>query len=723
MKEYFLAKSDGESIENHTNSLLELYGKFLILYGDKFSDKHKELIRLAIYYHDLGKINSSFQIYIYKKANKPLPEFFNPAPYKMLNGRDIPHGILSGAFVRVKDLRQQGYTDSDIKALITAVCNHHTRSIECEEELNVIKEIIETDLTQLALLYGYDFCKFNPIINHNLLQKDRSDSISQEIWLNYAIIKGILNKMDYAASAHINASEHEPDDAKANTANKFSSLKDCQEYLLDKSDKNIIMTASTGRGKTEAALIWAGTDKTFYTLPYKVSINAIYDRIISKEYYSDKKVVLLHSDALSKLLEYEEKIQSCDIEGIIAHYNEIKNFSYPLTVCTVDQLFLFSLRAIGTELIAATLSYSKVIIDEIQAYEPKVLAKILYGLYLIHKLNGKFLIMTATLPPFIREYLYKMGISCEVSPPFFTEYIRHIVTIEGKEFDYGKIVGFAKDKKVLIICNTVSKAQEVYKNLNKLFDKTYLLHSRFIFRDRKAKEEQILSKTGENCIWISTQLVEASLDIDFDVLFTEMSTADSILQRMGRCYRSREYIFDTPNIFVYDTRNGVSDKPHAVYDSELYDRSINFLSEYVNTPFKEEYKQKYIEKVYDTEEIAQTRYYKNLVEELKKLSNLENCYLKKEDAQRAFRDINNISVIPHRFLEEAKEIYNQLIGIRPTSKEYFDLKNKLKDLSLQVYEFSPRFKVIGTIGDYRVCGNDYDNDLGLIDYSMKDNFY
>ena len=117
------------------------------------------------------------------------------------------------------------------------------------------------------------------------------------------------------------------------------------------------MTASTGMGKTEAALIWAGKDKTFYTLPYKVSINAIYQRIRNQNYYDSDKAVLLHSEALKELLEYETDPEN-DIYEIKKKYEKIRNFSYPFTVCTVDQLFLFSLRPLGSELMAATLSYS-----------------------------------------------------------------------------------------------------------------------------------------------------------------------------------------------------------------------------------------------------------------------------------------------------------------------------------------------------------------------------
>ncbi len=95
-------------------------------------------------------------------------------------------------------------------------------------------------------------------------------------------------------------------------------------------------------------------------------------------------------------------------------------------------------------------------------------------------------------------------------------------------------------KKVLIICNTVSKAQHIYQEMNKEEIKAGLLHSRFIRKHRNILEKNIMDFSNDETatgIWITTQIVEASLDIDFDILYTEMCTADSLLQRMGRCNR------------------------------------------------------------------------------------------------------------------------------------------------------------------------------------------
>lgn len=117
------------------------------------------------------------------------------------------------------------------------------------------------------------------------------------------------------------------------------------------------------------------------------------------------------------------------------------------------------------------------------------------------------------------------------------------------------------------------------------------------------------SENKEECgIWITTQIVEASLDIDFDVLYTEMCTVDSLLQRMGRCNRKGRYIPEEPNVIVYDNANGKG----TVYYEDMYDRSLEKLYQYEDKIFTEELKTEYINAVYCTEEIKKQSIMKRL---------------------------------------------------------------------------------------------------------------
>ena len=715
-KNYFLAKSNKvkneefitQTIEEHTNKLIELFNKFKEVYGKYFEKHELELIKIACETHDLGKMNSRFQKKLYKSINKEkLFEYdkYIEGLYKNINIKEIPHGILSCSFLNIDELEDRFGTDYT-EAVVSAVYNHHQRDFSDIKNKD-IKEVVNKDLKKYADIYDKNLQCDSFSIQMNVIKEGIDNDY--EFWLKFIVIKGMLNKIDYAASVcvynkekriyefGINKDDFEmtADNSCEKVITKFKQkkyeLKDCQKFMKDNKDKNIIVVASTGIGKTEGALLWAGDSKTFYTLPIKVSINAIYERIKTQNYYDKEKITILHSDAISELMK-----EDADFGDAMEKYDKSKKLSYPFTVCTIDQLFYFVFKSLGTEIFPATLKYSKIIIDEIQSYTPEITAFILYGLKVINDLGGQFCIMTATLPPIIKELMEKENIKFETPKTFikkdengnsikrhFIKFIEFEESEEKKDFNYNEILEKAKDKKVLVICNTVRRSQDVYKELkekNKQNTEINLLHSRFIFKDRKLKEEKIQEfastkeedRNNDAGIWISTQIVEASLDIDFDVLYTDMCSADSLLQRMGRCYRNRIYEKDEPNIFIYDTKIGVGNGKNSVYDLDIYDRSVKFIKEYDNNIFTEEQKLKYIDKVYNTKDLENSDYLESINKNYEALKNLQPAFIDKSDAADLFRAIDSVTVIP-------KEIYLSLIrDDNNIINEYFEIKDKEK---------------------------------------------
>ena len=698
-KENFLAKSNKyndsyntESIEKHTENLIKLFEDFKSMYEKYFNEKELELIKIACETHDLGKMNYKFQKKIYKSINQNF-EINNDLEklYKELNIEEIPHGILSCAFLNINELEEK-FSEDEIKALSSAIYNHHTRKALNNNGLEIssadIKTIVDNDVAFYKKIYNDKLkCRYLGV-SMNVIKENYNPSY--DIWKNYIIIKGMLNKLDYAASAYDEKIEIQSDDASKKVLGNFKP-NECQEYMLKNQNNNIVVIASTGIGKTEGALLWAGNSKTFYTLPLKVSINAIYDRI-KENYYDSEKITFLHSDSVNDMLDND-----ISIDDVLDKYNKSKKLSFPFTVCTIDQLFYFVFKSLGTEIFPATLKYSKLIIDEIQSYTPEITAFIIYGLKVINDIGGKFCIMTATLPPIIKKLMEENNIKFEMPHNAFFKLDndnksikRHFIKfIDEKEFDYNKILKSAENKKVLIICNTVNQSQEIYKYLKDLIKeknndiKINLLHSRFIMKDRKEKEEQIknFAPNDENKrdetfgIWISTQIVEASLDIDFDELHTDMSAADSLLQRMGRVYRNRNYKKDEPNIFIYNSENGV---PY-VYDKEIYKRSIDYIKSYDNKIFTEEDKQDFINKVYDYDELENSEYLSKIKEALKDITNLTPAAIDKGECDELFRKIDNVTVMPLNIYDDLISKENNII------KEYDELLN-LKKLTKEDYE-------------------------------------
>ena len=717
-KDYFLAKSNkiknGEfktqTIEEHTNKLVEFFNQFKDIYGNYFEENELELIKIACETHDLGKMNSRFQKKLYKSINKEnLFEYDKDIEklYKNIDIKEIPHGILSCSFLNIDELEDKFGTDYT-EAVVSAVYNHHQRDFS-DIKNKYIKEIVNKDLKKYADIYDKNLQCDSFGIQMNVIKEGVDNDY--EFWLKFIVIKGMLNKIDYAASAYVYnkdkkkyefgiskddfemTADNSCEKVKAKFEKNQYKLNDCQEFMLKNNGKNIIVIASTGIGKTEGALLWAGDSKTFYTLPIKVSINAIYERIKTQEYYDKEKITLLHSDAISEIMK-----EDADFEDAMEKYGKSKKLSYPFTVCTIDQLFYFVFKSLGTEIFPATLKYSKIIIDEIQSYTPEITAFILYGLKVINDLGGQFCIMTATLPSIIRELMERENIQFETPRIFikkdengnsikrhFIKFIEFEESEEKKDFNYNEILEKAKDKKVLIICNIVKRAQEVYLKLKDIKEKNKenieinLLHSRFIFKERKDREYKIQKfaftnekdRNNDAGIWISTQIVEASLDIDFDVLYTDMCSADSLLQRMGRCYRNRIYKENEPNIFIYDTKVGVGNGKNSVYDLELYERAIRFIKEYNDNIFTEEQKLEYIEKVYNTKELekAKSKYLQRINENYEALKKLSPAFIEKSQATDLFRAIDSVTVMPEKIYLSIKD---NIIN------EYFEIKNKEK---------------------------------------------
>jgi len=101
----------------------------------------------------------------------------------------------------------------------------------------------------------------------------------------------------------------------------------------------------------------------------------------------------------------------------------------------------------------------------------------------------------------------------------------------------------------LVVRNTVRRAQETYEQLRETFGEDVSLnHARFTISDRLARDADLLRRFGSprrrperphRAIVVATQVVEQSLDVDFDLLVTDLAPIDLILQRMGRLHRHR----------------------------------------------------------------------------------------------------------------------------------------------------------------------------------------
>lgn len=712
---YYAKSNPIETIKEHTDKLLEnleilkrTYGSKIIQVIDMPEDRFWQLMEIICKYHDVGKVYSGFQNEIRKNIEETLLQ-------TKFNNEQMKHEQISPMFVPYKEYE---LTKTERKLVYQAIYYHHERANTIHIDKELLKDIIEEDIKpNIPKIENELQIKVPELKTVYLGMVEGQARITEfdDIYKDYCIMKGLLHRLDHCSSAWIPV-EDETSDEISEFVEEFMNKKnfktnDLQRFAKENQSQNVIVIGSTGMGKTEAALLWSNHDKTFFTLPLRISINAIYDRI--KETIGYNHVGLLHSTAVDYL---DDKNEENEFEKI----RQARNLYEKITTCTIDQIFPFVFKYRGYEKIYATLSYSKVVIDEIQAYSPEIVAVILKGLQMINNLNGKFMVMTATLPRIYKEKLEEMGINFKYNE-FIKDTIRHKIQLvdSGIEQDIEEIKENSMNKKILIIVNTINKAIEIYEKLkNENVTNVNLLHSRFIQADRSEKEGKIKEfsqNRNEAGVWITTQIVEASLDIDFDMLYTEMSSLDSLFQRLGRCYRSREYNENTPNVKIYvkDT-SGVG----YIYDKEIYEKSIELLKPFNGEILQEKVKIDLVDKLYSKEMLQGTEFYKKFKEAFKILDNIIDYDTSKKDAQHILRNIDNIDVIPKIIYDENLDLFDEYENEKEMKKKY-ELKRKIDKLFISINSKN-KWKLGSVItecpyvrGKY-IIDTKYDKEIGLL---------
>ncbi|KPI49097.1 CRISPR-associated protein Cas3 [Clostridioides difficile] len=743
-----------ETLREHTDELLKQMNMLREYYGTNITslnflkkDKFWQLLDFVIEFHDIGKSFSPFQKLIRSKMDIETNE---PKIVTHLEN-NIGHNYLSPAFIDYSCIDME--KDRELRAVLNQVIvYHHERDTFIDKDFrNLIQKILEEDLINKVYELQHEFKVRYPIRTEQL-SKAYLQSVIKRIDKNhkyyylYIMLKGILHRLDHSASAHevvecnrvMNIGEH----TENYLMKEFGSLRDVQSFAKSNRDKNIILIASTGIGKTETALIWIDKDKAFFTLPLRVSINALFDRtknIAGVDESNDAFLGLLHSTAIDYLEESNQE-NSNEIVDLA------KLLSCKLTFSTIDQIFKFPFLYRGYEKVYSTLAYSKVVIDEIQAYSPEIAAVLVKGIEMIHKIGGKFMIMTATMPTIYIDELRKRGVidSNIEKSTYNTTKIRHCIAIVKNSIDKNleKIIQSGMNKKVLVIVNTVKSAVEKYELIEDIVKSkgidinVNLLHSMYIQEDRAKLEKYIkeFASSDKNGIWVTTQLVEASLDIDFDELHTENSTLDSLFQRFGRCYRSREYEENSPNIFIYTEKaTGVG----SIYDKDIVEKGLELLEAPIKNKefFKitEDDKVKMVDRLYSKESLKETAFQENFTRALDILDTITPYSLGSDEAQNILRNIEGYTVIPediYNKIEETliknyKNLGQELTEAYSNEDQQLihEIKSKRKKVRREIIKKSlniPKYKAKQNIVDINVKGLE-DLKILLYKYDIHEN--
>lgn len=332
--------------------------------------------------------------------------------------------------------------------------------------------------------------------------------------------------------------------------------------------------APCGRGKTEAALWWAFQVKNLYkcdrvilALPTQVTCNAMYDRLLEEYNLGDKNVGLFHGKSFIALkyrqkdkekIFYEEEINETDEKK----YDLLKDdtfrgsiFFKPITVTTIDHLAYSFVHGFSqADFAIGNLQNSVIIFDEVHYYETHTLNVLLRVFSILREMKIPHLLMTGTAPEFLLNGLnrkkdvysiYKDHEGLKFKP--FTIVKREKNIFDDKDIFKEIKKDYINSKKIFVVLNQVEWTQNFYIDLKRYLEnngiapKMILYHSRFIYKDRVKKEKEIkeLIKSSP-CIVIATQVIEISLNISSDVMYSQIAPPDAIGQRGGRLHRSGE---------------------------------------------------------------------------------------------------------------------------------------------------------------------------------------
>ncbi len=361
----------------------------------------------------------------------------------------------------------------------------------------------------------------------------------------------------------------------------------------------LIITTSTASGKTEAAVIAArvlgeatGRPGIAVCLPTQATTNAMWRRGVEFEVAMSQAtgpVTLAHSMSAF----FQPYQDYCADDAALEWLNGAKRpLLAGLSVVTVDQVLLASLAVRHNMVRLWALTGKVLVVDEVHAYEPYMLALLGRVLSWCGHLQVPVVLMSATLPRHIARDLataYLTGADAAAHPtveaPTYPGWVftsasgqvqrpssaalaamrqhgRRDARLEYVRYEVGQrtsmIAGYARRAAIdggciAVICSTVESAQSTYEQFRNLLPDSVpvtLLHARFPYQQRVDIEAQLDAAFGKyathengarptTSVVVSTQIIEQSLDVDFDLVITDLAPIALLIQRLGRCWRHR----------------------------------------------------------------------------------------------------------------------------------------------------------------------------------------
>lgn len=528
--------------------------------------------------HDIGKAHPRFQQRLKRMSN---------------DNKVLRHEISSLLFLSV-------FPESEHDILIEMVVGHHKsvkRDIGGKGLLDIDDEIEGYEDFHLGEWnewspFAFDLLNelgivcapFDESIARENLDKALMITLDKSKEYGFSEWRGLLMGADHFASALIDKTErHLLGCFKTPNLDFYNRIHDL--YPLSKKDSSskkshTLVVACTGAGKTDF-LFRRTSGRVFYMLPFQASINAMYKRVDQDLKASNTNLDIRVLHASSSVIQRVEGVEESVLQSL---------FGSSIKIMTPHQLASIAFGLKGYEALILDLKGSDIILDEIHTYTGVSQAIVLKLVEILKSINCKIHIGTATMPTVlyskVKSVLSEDVLEVKLTTDEMDKFDRHVVhKMQDFENTLPVISKAIKNvEKVLIVCNRVDRSQQTFKKIRELYPNipVLLLHSRFKRGDRNKKEYELIHQyntSSEACIVVSTQIVEVSLDISFDVMVTDCAPIDALIQRFGRINRNRT--FDTIGkykpIFVLAPPESTSEaKP---YDLEVLKRTFDVLPE------------------------------------------------------------------------------------------------------------------------------------------------
>ncbi|WP_099211096.1 CRISPR-associated helicase/endonuclease Cas3 [Thermococcus henrietii] len=508
-----------------------------------------ECILMHAFLHDVGKLDDRFQAKLEGKLKRAPPHaYLGLELASRFLDCDEPWRTIALLSILThhsdfhEGLYQREINRNEALVVDGEVISHSARTVE-----KVRETILAGDL-----VYDYDL---SPVELRNL----------------YTLFNGVLRVADWLESAGLEPGSYHLDSGRSVHSGVIEYLKG-KGHELRPYQRLVIgrgggyFRLPTGDGKTETSLLATPADvsKVVYSLPTITTTEAMRRRF--ETMFGDGMVSFSHSMLFLSLYYRGE------LEKKLIHKYAMK----PIFVSTVDQVLLAFFNYPRFPVRELALRNAHWIIDEIHAYTPYTLSLIVNAIeHAMKYLKTRVTVMSATLPHLLAEELERRGLKPLIPPESVEDRYRSRrrveVQVRGEPLQ-NAVDEIARERgRTLVVVNTVKRARDLYGELRKTRDDVYLFHSRFINEDKRRKMEQV--EKIERGILVATQVVEVSLDIDYDVMYTEAAPIDALVQRFGRVNR-RGLRHGKAYIFEPEGKNA-----HLPYDKDAFNASLNLLGE------------------------------------------------------------------------------------------------------------------------------------------------